>query len=72
MRSAAAKFEDWIPSLKSPPQVDPKDPKDPKPYKSHPPQPPGAVSDTEGEPVCQRVLVVCTAEQDNKKTNTAQ
>lgn len=72
MRSAAAKFEDWIPSLTRPPQVDPKDPKDPKPYKSHPPQPPGAVSDTEGEPVCQRVLVVCTAEQDNKKTNTAQ
>lgn len=51
MRSAAAKFEDWIPSLTSPPQVDPKDPKDPKPYRSHPPQPPGAVSDTEGEPV---------------------
>ena len=51
---------------------DPMDPKDPKPYKSHPPQPPGAVSDTEGEPVCQYVLVVCTAEQDNKKTNTAQ
>ena len=30
MRSAAAKFEDWIPSLTRPPQVDPKDPKDPR------------------------------------------
>lgn len=67
MRSAAAKFEDWIPSLTSSFQVDPKDPKDPKPYKSHPPQPPGAVSDTEGEPVVNVSLLSALQNKTTRK-----
>ena len=71
MRSAAAKFEDWIPSLTSPPQVDPtasnKDTKDPKPYRSHPPQPPGAVSDTEGEPVVNVSLLSALQNKTTRK-----